>query len=230
MKIREKREDMHFMVDKYILGKVASYSEEGKTALEIGPGHGELTRLLKGRVIAVEKDRGMASDLREWFKDNRRIQIIHGNALEELDGLDFDMIISNTPYSILEPLAKKLARIEKPAYLTVPAGFFGSVERLPLIFACKKLFDIPKSAFDPPPKTRSVFCMIEPGNSILRAALKRKGKLKNEVRRALFDSRKMTKKQAGQTIKDLVPKHLQEKRVSDLDLKDLTELQNPKLK
>ncbi|MGH7336911.1 MAG: rRNA adenine N-6-methyltransferase family protein, partial [Myxococcota bacterium] len=58
----------HFLSDPRILGRIADAVEPvpGETVIEIGPGHGTLTRELLARgvnVVAIEKDRRLATQL-----------------------------------------------------------------------------------------------------------------------------------------------------------------------
>ena len=75
--------------------------------LEVGPGLGVLTEVLMrraARVVAVEKDRGLAAYLRDEFADNTSLTLIEGDALD-LDVAFFerehiDKLVSNLPYSV----------------------------------------------------------------------------------------------------------------------------------
>lgn len=75
--------------------------------LEVGPGLGVLSELLTvraGRVVAVEKDRGMYDYLEEQFRDYPALTLILGDALD-LDEEFFERqkiakLVSNLPYSV----------------------------------------------------------------------------------------------------------------------------------
>ena len=64
----------NFLIDRNILEKIVSITEiKDKTILEIGPGTGNLTSfILKNnpkKMYAVEKDKDLATNLIENFKD-----------------------------------------------------------------------------------------------------------------------------------------------------------------
>lgn len=156
---------------------------EGKTVFEVGPGPGGLTRsLLKvgaKKVIAVEFDPravGALQDLKAAAEG--RLEVVQGDAL----GLDLSalaegprVIVANLPYNIATPLLTGwLAQIraDRDVYTAMVLMFQKEVAqricadvgskaygRLSVIsrWICetKKLFDLPPSAFTPPPKVTS---------------------------------------------------------------------------
>ncbi|MFH1175455.1 MAG: rRNA adenine dimethyltransferase family protein [bacterium] len=82
----------NFLVDKNIINKVVEAGEikSDDVVLEIGPGRGALTfELAKraGKVIAIEKDKGLARELEEEVKSReiKNVEIIHGDALKLLN-------------------------------------------------------------------------------------------------------------------------------------------------
>jgi len=102
----------HYMVDKklikYIVDEAMLLPDD--VVLEIGSGHGELTKGLakKCKVIAVDVD---DSDL-----NGGNIVFVKGNILEIFLDLHnkygFNKIISNIPYNISEPLMKLIFKID----------------------------------------------------------------------------------------------------------------------
>jgi len=89
-----------------------------ETWIEIGPGHGELTRLLAAdgrRVIAIEADPGLAEGLRRQIRSERekwpRVEVIEGDVLEQdlskLAGGSF-RAYGNLPYYITSPILHRL--------------------------------------------------------------------------------------------------------------------------
>ena len=88
------------------------HAEPDDVVLEIGPGHGELSQHLLGRVrrlVLIEKDHDLASGLRDHWGEREDVQIVDADALKvdlaELcgGGVPF-RIISNVPYNITSPL------------------------------------------------------------------------------------------------------------------------------
>ncbi len=88
----------------------ASINVDARSSIiEIGPGHGELTAVLrkthpKNPIICIEKDYALAPALEERLKDDKNIEIIEGDALALLPklvkkGLSYTLI-GNIPYYI----------------------------------------------------------------------------------------------------------------------------------
>jgi len=99
---RGARLGQHFLTRPEIAGWVAdaAHLTHEDTVLEIGPGHGILTRELltrAGKVIAVEKDPALVAELRMLFSD----EIANGTlTLIEEDVRDFDPSTLTTPYTL----------------------------------------------------------------------------------------------------------------------------------
>lgn len=157
---------------------------ENVTVFEIGPGPGGLTRslLVAGaqKVIAVEFDQRAVSALQSLQKAAKgRLEIIHGDALKsDLLSLAPDskrVIVANLPYNIATPLLigwLKQVRNVPEAYermilmfqrevadriVAVPGNkIYGRLAVMTQwLCRCRKLFDLPPSAFTPPPKVTS---------------------------------------------------------------------------
>jgi len=110
-----KRLGQHFMVDANLLQLMVREAGVSKKdqVLEIGPGYGALTvGLLNNskRVIAVEKDAGLAQLLREKMGNEKHLHLIQQDALEKgghlaagvVEMLDKDhapLLVSNLPYN-----------------------------------------------------------------------------------------------------------------------------------
>ncbi len=104
-----------FLINKDKIRKIVANLDLQKNDLviEVGPGHGELTEEIRNerldiRIIAIEKDKELAVDLKNKFKNCKNIEIIEGDALKILADL-----INNLPAS------PKLQRGE-PASLKLP--------------------------------------------------------------------------------------------------------------
>jgi len=155
------------------------------TVFEIGPGPGGLTRSLlragAGQVIAVEYDRRAVAALQDLVQFAAgRLSVIHADALKTdllaLAPPDAPrMIVANLPYNIATPLLTGwLAQLHDDplAYagmvlmfqrevalrlIAAPGG--GTYGRLSVITqwlcSARRLFDLPPSAFIPPPKVTS---------------------------------------------------------------------------
>ena len=162
---------------------------EGFTVIEVGPGPGGLTRALlmegAGRVVAIERDdRAIAAldEIAAAFPG--RLTIIAGDALAAdyaalAEGAPAK-IVANLPYNIATPLLVGWLTGPWPPFFTSLTLMFqkevaeriaaqpGGKEfgRLSVLsqYRCeaKKLFDVNRSAFTPPPKVTSSIVQLLP--------------------------------------------------------------------
>jgi 16S rRNA (adenine1518-N6/adenine1519-N6)-dimethyltransferase len=158
--------------------------------LEIGAGHGEMTRLLAARgqsVIAIEADSKLAANLQASIKASPPswpgVEIVAGSVLDldlaKIGGEKF-RVYGNLPYYITSPILHHLFRhiaqiasIHVVIQLEVAARIAarpGHREYGYLSVACQLytrpeiVFRIPPGAFRPPPKvTSALVCMDPPG-------------------------------------------------------------------
>lgn len=123
--VRPKRSlSQNFLADHNIRRKLVETleAEPGDTVLEVGPGHGELSELLVGKVrrlVLVEKDDRLAPQLAERWAERDDVATVHGDALEiDLSALVSETasgcfrVISNLPYAITSPLLFVLLDVE----------------------------------------------------------------------------------------------------------------------
>lgn len=158
----------------------------GDRVLELGPGHGELSRHLIGRVarlILVEKDDDLAASLERRWGDRRDVQIHAGDALEmDLGALVAGpgpyRVISNVPYHITSPLLFAVLELEPPplrVVLTLQKEVAERIVAAPGTKAYGALsvgvravaraeirFSVSRSAFRPVPEVDSAVVRIEP--------------------------------------------------------------------
>lgn len=115
----------NFLVHEDSAKKIVGWSglQAGEWVLEIGPGLGALTQALTeagGRVIAVEKDKGLFHFLRDTWQENPPwSQLLHADALK-LDWSTLEVpaheplrVVSNLPYSVSTPILEKLLAARK---------------------------------------------------------------------------------------------------------------------
>lgn len=163
----------------------------GHTVIEIGPGPGGLTRSLlragAGRVVAIEFDQRAINALQSLVEASQgRLTLVHGDALAvdiaQLVPQGPRMIIANLPYNIATPLVigwLQQLRAD-PAFadlmllmfqrevadrITAPVGGkaygrLGVVSQW--LCAVKRAYDLPPSAFTPPPKVSSAVVSFRP--------------------------------------------------------------------
>ncbi len=188
-----KRLGQHFLTDPAILGRIADALDgsPGETIIEIGPGHGDLTRVLVARdfrVIAIEKDRALAEELRAWC-------VVRGASVEvvDADALSVDWhallprtthdarctfkVVGNIPYNITSPLLEKaltpplperivfLMQLEVARRIAAPPGSktYGGLS-IGVQAQCRveQLFTVLPGSFRPPPKVKSALVRLTP--------------------------------------------------------------------
>ena len=120
----------NFLQDVNIAREIADALDlrAGETVVEIGPGHGELTRELgignkELRILAIEKDERLAdwlnSELVKWKLNGGNIRIVRGDALKELPKVVSQLtnrpirykLVGNIPYYITGHLLRILSEL-----------------------------------------------------------------------------------------------------------------------
>ncbi len=184
----QKRFGQHFLFDLNLTRKIARAADvqNAATVVEIGPGPGGLTRalLLEGapNVIAVERDPRFADALADLSAaSGERLRVVAGDALA-VDLAAFGpaprQVVANLPYNISTPILVALFR-QATAWHSLTLMFQKEVAdrlnarpgtaaygRLSVLAQAlcrvEKLFDIPASAFVPPPKVVSTVVRLLP--------------------------------------------------------------------
>ena len=103
----------NFLVNPHILDKIVATAEVSKEDIivEIGPGTGNLTKKLAEKakqVIAVEKDRELAENLRKNFKDKLNLEVIEADILKWTPQIGDYKIAANIPYYLTSNLIRKI--------------------------------------------------------------------------------------------------------------------------
>lgn len=165
----------HWLNDEQALNDMvaAASVEENDYILEVGPGHGSLTRKLLAngaQVTAVEKDESLAGMLERDIKNNR-FRVLAGDILEfNLSDLPKNYkVVANIPYYLTSRLIRNFCESANPAHtitllvqkevaericalpgqmslLSVSSQIYYDCELGPIVLAEK---------FDPPPKVDS---------------------------------------------------------------------------
>ena len=172
------RRDQRFLRNQAALERIVAWADPhaSDTVLEVGPGPGNLTALLSARgcrVVAVEKDRRLAAELRSLALPG--VEVVEGDALK-VAWPPFDLFVSNLPYSISTPLLFRLlgspfrravVTLQKEVAERLAARPGGkeygrltvSVQRRASV---RVLQTLPPSAFVPPPRVASAVVLLEP--------------------------------------------------------------------
>jgi 16S rRNA (adenine1518-N6/adenine1519-N6)-dimethyltransferase len=189
-----------------VLGKIvdALSLQSSDFVVEIGPGEGALTRLLlekTSNLEAIEIDRDLAARLAE-----EKIKVHQADALK----FDYSVfprgmrIVGNLPYNISTPLLFHLARyaervrdmhfmlqlevVERMVAAPSTPAYGRLSVALQARFRMKKLFNVGKGAFRPPPKVESAVVRLEPLPEIL--------KIDEDLLRRAFSARRKTLRNA----------------------------------
>jgi 16S rRNA (adenine1518-N6/adenine1519-N6)-dimethyltransferase len=190
--IARKSFGQHFLLDLNVTRKIARLAGplDGRTAIEVGPGPGGLTRALLeagARVIAIEKDARFVPLLEELADAAAgRLTIVRADALaadeaallaEHAEGAEAS-VVSNLPYNVGTPLLVKwLTGAWRPSSMTLMfqkevaqrlvarAGddAYGRLSVIAQATASARLvMDLPARAFTPPPKVDSAVVRLDP--------------------------------------------------------------------
>ncbi len=178
-----KRLGQHFLKNIHILKEIASTTKikDGYTIIEIGPGHGELTKNILSECgstcafIAIERDPVLADALARapFFKD-KNTRIVVGDALHELQKTIEKIhtpfvVVGNIPYYItghllrvLGSLKKKPERVVLVIQKEVAERIVATTPKMNLLAACTQIWaeskiirTISKRDFSPIPKVDS---------------------------------------------------------------------------
>ena len=180
-----KRFGQNFLHDRSVIERIvdAIDPQPGQAIVEIGPGRAALTRELvrrAGHITAIEIDRDLAAWLRTEFPADR-LTLVEADALE----LDWSAlasgplrVVGNLPYNISSPLLFRLVEFadrvidqhfmlqkEVVDRMVAPPGSktYGRLSvMLQLRYRMTKLFDVPRGAFNPPPKVTSSIVRMVP--------------------------------------------------------------------
>jgi len=224
-----KRFGQHFLLDLNLTRRIARAAQpidEG-TVIEIGPGPGGLTRalLLEGaaNVVAIEVDPRALGALAELqAASGGRLQVIEADALT-IDPASLGpvprRIVANLPYNISTPLlvrwlqqadaiADMVLMFQKEVVDRLVAQprtkDYGRLSVLAQhVCEIRRLFDIPASAFVPPPKVTSSVARLTPRPATQRLA--DLAPLEKVTAAAFGQRRKMLRGSLGSLFADPVP-------------------------
>jgi 16S rRNA (adenine1518-N6/adenine1519-N6)-dimethyltransferase len=185
MSLPRKQFGQHWLRSDKALAKIlkAAQLNPDDRVLEIGPGTGNLTKMLLPLVrslTAVEIDRDLCVQLRRKFTQEH-FELIEGSILDLPLPEGVRKVVANIPYNITGPiLTKLLGTIAAPVNqfdrivllvqkeiadrLVAKAGHkaYGALSvRVQYLAECQFICDVPAQAFYPPPKVNSaVVCLL----------------------------------------------------------------------
>ncbi|MEW5758124.1 MAG: 16S rRNA (adenine(1518)-N(6)/adenine(1519)-N(6))-dimethyltransferase RsmA [Candidatus Omnitrophota bacterium] len=225
----KKRLGQNFLIDKNIINNIINTLSLTKDdiVLEIGPGHGELTkRIVKNvkKLIACEIDKKLVLELEKELSSFGNIEIIN------LDFLKLDIprvfpnlsqkikVVGNLPYYISSPIIAHLLENKKYIdyiFLTLQKEFIRRIiyndnSSLKGAFSFfvqyhsnpKLIFDISRTCFRPIPKVDSSFIMLAIKESVLK---KDDEEIFFKIIRRSFQQRRKTLRNS---LKEFFPKEI----------------------
>lgn len=216
----------NFLVDERAFQGIVRESGAGPddTVIEIGAGLGTLTARLAlscRHVVAVERDRDMATILRAELAGNERVEIAEANALTfdyaavaarpECGGRR-PIVVGNLPYQIasqilfrLLDVRRQLGRIVVMLQLEMAERIvaspatreYGALSVMVQMAARPRIaFRVPGGAFHPPPRVGSAVLVLEPLEAS-RAAITDDGWFSDVVHAAFGQRRKTLRNALG---------------------------------
>jgi 16S rRNA (adenine1518-N6/adenine1519-N6)-dimethyltransferase len=217
----------NFLFDKNIQRKIVNSCEfrSDDIVLEIGSGRGELTALIKNRVkkiYALEIDRSLCDILKNEFKAEENLKIIHKDILKLNFNYYFKKItqkyklkvVGNIPYYITTPIIAYLLRYRdkiSEIFITVQKEFaarmiakkgskdYGAFSCfLQYYTTAQVLFLIKKNSFFPAPKVDSSFMKLKIRQS--PAVRVKHEKILFKIIRGAFNKRRKTLRNSLQGI------------------------------
>ncbi len=214
-----KRFGQHFLTDPGVIAAIIDTVAPAPddVIVEIGPGQGAITHALAKRAAAlhaIELDRDLAAQLRREFADQANVTIHAADALQfDFTGLDAALrIVGNLPYNISTPLLFGMIEyrdvisdmhfmLQKEVVDRMAASpGTKAYGRLGIMLGCHfqidALFDVDRSAFDPPPEVTSAVVRLTPlpagtfaindearlSQLVARAFSQRRKKIRNALR------------------------------------------------
>jgi 16S rRNA (adenine1518-N6/adenine1519-N6)-dimethyltransferase len=218
-----KRFGQHFLHERGVLQKIVNALGLSKEdfVVEIGPGEGALTGPLLDKVAkleAIELDRDLASSLAARFPPWKL-------TVHCADALKFDFarfpagmrLVGNLPYNISTPLLFHLAQyaervrdmhfmlqlevVERMVAAPSTSAYGRLSVSLQTRFQMKKLFNVSRGAFRPPPKVESALVRMLPLGAAQRVATE-EGVFAGILRRAFSARRKTLRNALGLAPQD----------------------------
>ncbi len=219
-KNRRHRLGQHFLQSKNIAKTIVESAQitSKDTVLEIGTGPGILTPLLCEKaksVISIEADEKLYSDAILKFSKIPNLEIMFGDGFES--DLDFDIFVSNLPYSQSKRAIEWLAQKKfKTAVIMVQQEFAEKlmaknreIHAISVVadysFDISKIVKVGKNNFLPPPKVDSLVLQLRPKKQITEKLIDSIEKLFSQRRKTITN----IAKSFGKSIKS-------DKRIEEL--------------
>lgn len=181
----QKRFGQHFLSDQRVLDRIVKTinTSASSAIVEIGPGEGALTLPLAkagARVVAVEFDRDLIRPLEKKLSTYPNVQVVRQDFLEFVpdQSLGRFSLVGNIPYNITSPViewcTRYVDRTERVVLMIQRemakriCGKPGTKDWAPISIVTQLHFDVtyefevPPSAFTPPPEVHSAVITLKP--------------------------------------------------------------------
>ena len=229
LRIAKKSLGQNFLIDNNIINKIIKIGDinENKIVMEIGPGYGNLTKgivsMKPKKILAIEKDKKLASFLKKEFEDYKNVKIINRdilNIIKENNSENNIIVIGNLPYNVSTKILASLIMLKKwpPWYDILILMFQKEVAdriiaktqtrefgRLSVLsnwrLEIKKHFNVSKNSFFPKPKINSTVLSFRP-KKINTYNLKNPKNLEKVTRILFSNRRKMINKNFNKLFKE----------------------------
>lgn len=218
--MKKSRFGQNFLFDPSIAKRIVDTADVGRddTVVEIGPGHGIMTKIIAERVrkiISIEFDEKLYNRLKRSFSGYRNIDLVHMDVMKyDFAQLDEFSVIANIPYYITTPIIFKLIdeavhlrsmtltiQKEVAERIVAPPGKkdYGVLSIMVQLYGrARTFFIIPSGAFTPKPRVDSAVIRIDRYETA--PLFIRNRNLFNAVVRSSFAGRR---KMIGNTLKSL---------------------------
>ena len=221
----------NFLIDKNTINKIIHVinPSNNDTILEIGPGHGALTKellSLSKKIYAVEIDPMLCTQLNNQYK---QLKLFNDDILKWDEGdIQFDKIVGNIPYNISSQIIFKflnknwsmmvlMLQKELAKRIVGKEGSkeYGRISVMAQIFCdISYMFDISRNVFHPKPKIDSGILLFKRKKTsvdinkfsifIKEAFKQRRKKLKNNLKNSC--SAKLIENHANKRPEEISPK------------------------
>ena len=241
-KRRRPKLGQHFLVDAHYRSRIvdALGLRPSDLVIEIGPGHGAMTALLASHtraIVAVEVDPALASELKEKFQQEPRVEILNADILAtDLAAVcrrfqvDQCFVFGSLPYYITSPILHHLLEFvgsiramgllvqrEVANRLAARPGMrdYGYLTVWACLFASSRLaLQVPPGAFSPPPKVHSALVRLEMHPLDGRIGFARKEKFQTYLKQCFAHKRK----KLLNCLAEVYPRHRVERELERLAL------------
>jgi len=217
--------DQHFLNNQEILNKIINNSKITNEDIiyEIGIGEGILTNAILSKnpkhLISIEKDLKLLEKIQKITAKHKNFTFEIADGIEKFDEYKFNKLIANIPYSITEPLYKKIIEKKIPFCIILQGKKFFDICQnknskwyyyINSLYNLELIETVNGKNFNPPTKVTSVIVKLEikknltkENKLILKLFEKKDRNFKNAIIFTLVEELNITKKQSKEIFEKL---------------------------